>query len=85
MIWPHLSCRISRAIVAPGMRGRGIGGAMVGRAVAIGFDAHHAHRIDFGVFSDNAPTITCYTRQGFSPVGVRRSAFRIAGAQADAV
>jgi RimJ/RimL family protein N-acetyltransferase len=34
MIWPYLSSRLSRIIVAPGRRGEGIGGAMVTRAAA---------------------------------------------------
>jgi RimJ/RimL family protein N-acetyltransferase len=83
MIWPHLSCRMSRVIVAPELRGHGIHGAMVTRAVAIGFDVHHVDRIDFGVFSDIAPAIACYQRQGFSPVDVWPAAFRTRGVEAD--
>jgi RimJ/RimL family protein N-acetyltransferase len=69
MIWPHLSCRLSRILVAPDRRGQGIGGAMVARAAAFTFDIHHVDRIDLGVAADNAPAIACYRQQGFVHVG----------------
>src|SRR5690242_7300826 len=60
MIWPHLSCRLSRILVAPDRRGRGIGAAMVARTAAVAFDTHHVDRIDLGVAADNATAIDCY-------------------------
>ena len=69
MIWPHLSSRLSRVIVAPGRRGEGIGGAMVARASAFSFKTYHVDHIDLGVAADNALAIACYRRQGFSHVG----------------
>ena len=57
MVWPHLSCRLSRILVAPDHRGKGIGGVMVARAVAVAFETHHVDRIDLGVAADNAPAI----------------------------
>ena len=69
MIWPHLSSRLSRVLVAPARRGEGIGGAMVARAAAFSFETYHVDRIDLGVADDNALAIACYRRQGFSHVG----------------
>ncbi len=69
MIWPHLSSRLSRVLVAPARRSEGIGGAMVARACAFSFKTYHVDRIDLGVAADNAPGIACYRRQGFSHVG----------------
>jgi RimJ/RimL family protein N-acetyltransferase len=69
-IWPYLSSRLSRVIVAPGRRGEGIGGAMVARAVAFSFETHHVAHIDLGVAADNATAIACYRRHGFDHVGI---------------
>jgi RimJ/RimL family protein N-acetyltransferase len=69
MIWPHLSCRLSRILVAPDRRGQGIGRAMVARAVAFAFDIYHVDRIDLGVAADNTLAIACYRQQGFVHVG----------------
>jgi RimJ/RimL family protein N-acetyltransferase len=69
MIWPHLSSRLFRILVAPARRGEGIGGAMVARAVAFSFETHNVDRIDLGVAANNAPAIACYRKQGFAHVG----------------
>jgi RimJ/RimL family protein N-acetyltransferase len=69
MIWPHLSCRLSRVLVAPHARRRGWGNAMVGRAVTYAFETHHVDRIDLGVSADNAAAIACYQALGFARVG----------------
>ncbi len=69
MIWPHLSCRLSRVIVAPSERGRGVGGAVVRLAAAHGFARHQVDRIDLGVSAGNQAAIRCYRREGFRPVG----------------
>ena len=77
MIWPHLSSRLSRIIVAPGRRGGGIGGTMVACAAALSFDTHHVARIDLGVAADNAVAIACYRRQGFDHVGIWPQAIHV--------
>ena len=69
IIWPHLSCRLSRVIVAPERRGEGIGAAMVSRAVAFAFETYEVDRIDLGAAPDNTRAIACYRRQGFEYVG----------------
>jgi RimJ/RimL family protein N-acetyltransferase len=67
MIWPHLSSRLSRILVAPS--GEGIGGAMVARAAAFSFETYNVDRIDLGVAANDAPAIACYRKQGFAHVG----------------
>jgi RimJ/RimL family protein N-acetyltransferase len=69
MIWPHLSSRLSRVLVAPSHRGEGIGKTMVAYAAAFSFETHHVDRVDLGVAADNAVAIACYYGQGFSHVG----------------
>jgi len=69
-IWPHLSARISRVLVAPEMRGRGIGTEIVMTVRDLAFAEHGVHRVDLGVASDNAPAIACYRKAGFVPVGL---------------
>ena len=68
-IWPYLSSRLSRVLVAPDRRQLGIGAGMVSRAITFSFDTHHVDRIDLGVDADNVVAITCYRRQGFKHVG----------------
>jgi RimJ/RimL family protein N-acetyltransferase len=82
-IWPHLSSRLSRVLVAPAARRRGIGAAMVARAVAFSFEAHAVDRIDLGVAADNAAAIACYRRVGFEPVGTWRQAMPAGGRMID--
>ena len=69
IIWPYLSSRLSRVLVAPDRRRLGIGGAMVGSAVSFSFETHHVDRIDLGVDADNLAAINCYRRQHFEHVG----------------
>ena len=59
-IWPYLSSRLSRVLVAPDRRQLGIGAGMVSRAVTFSFDTHHIDRIDLGVDIDNLVAIWCY-------------------------
>jgi RimJ/RimL family protein N-acetyltransferase len=58
-IWPYLSSRLSRVLVAPDRRQLGIGVGMVSRAITFSFDRHHVDRIDLGVDADNVVAITC--------------------------
>jgi RimJ/RimL family protein N-acetyltransferase len=69
MIWPHLSCRLSRVLVAPGERGRGIGRGTVRLAVTRAFERHRVDRVDLGVADDNGVAVGCYRAQGFVHVG----------------
>jgi RimJ/RimL family protein N-acetyltransferase len=69
MIWPHLSCRLSRVLAAPDRRGRGVGRRVVGLAVSHAFRRHHVDRIDLGTADDNEAAIGCYVKEGFVHVG----------------
>jgi RimJ/RimL family protein N-acetyltransferase len=68
-VWPHLSSRLSRVLVAPQRRRTGIGAAMVLQALALSFETHRVDRIDLGVSADNEAAIACYERTGFDHVG----------------
>lgn len=79
-IWPHLSSRLSRVLVAPDRRRRGIGSTMVRAALSLSFRQHHVDRIDLGVSAKNAAAIGFYEKLGFAPVGTWPNAIG-AGAQ----
>jgi RimJ/RimL family protein N-acetyltransferase len=68
-IWPYLSSRLSRVLVAPGHRRRGIGSAMIAKALSFSFRQHHVSRVDLGVSAANATAIACYEKLGFTHVG----------------
>ena len=68
-IWPHLSSRLSRVLVDPARRHRGIGSAMIRQALSFSFVQHGVDRIDLGVSAGNAVAIGCYAKLGFAEVG----------------
>ena len=68
-IWPHLSSRLSRVLVAPNQRRRGFASSMVARALSISFDQYFVDRVDVGVSATNSAAIDCYAKLGFRPVG----------------
>lgn len=61
--------QLRRVAVAPKMRGRGIGQALVRRLVELGFDELGLHRLELVVFSFNQPARCCYERAGFREEG----------------
>jgi RimJ/RimL family protein N-acetyltransferase len=68
-IWPHLSTRLSRVLVAPEWRRRGIASSMVSQTLWISFDQYLADRVDLGVSAANVTAIGCYAKLGFKQVG----------------
>jgi RimJ/RimL family protein N-acetyltransferase len=68
-IWPHLSSRLSRVLVAPGKRRRGFASSMITAALFFTFDEHHVDRVDLGVLASNSAAIGCYEKLGFMRVG----------------
>jgi RimJ/RimL family protein N-acetyltransferase len=68
-IWPHLSSRLSRILVAPDHRRRGIASAMAAHALTFSFREHRVSRIDLGVSATNTGAIACYEQLGFAHVG----------------
>lgn len=70
--------------VAPGVRRRGLGAALV-EAVAGAAAAGGARRLFLEVAADNAAALALYRRAGFAPVGERPAYYRRAGGAADAL
>jgi RimJ/RimL family protein N-acetyltransferase len=68
-VWPYLSSRLSRVLVASDHRRQGIGSAMIAKALSFSFRQHHVSRIDLGVSAGNTAAIACYEKLGFTYVG----------------
>lgn len=60
--------RIGFVIVDDTKRGRGLGNALVSKAVAHAFDKLGAQKISLGVFENNPKAIGCYESVGFHRV-----------------
>jgi RimJ/RimL family protein N-acetyltransferase len=73
----HRTATLSRVLVRPGLRGRGVGAAMVRRVLAVAFDEIGLHRVDLFVFDFNAPAIACYEGLGFRREGRLRDYRRL--------
>jgi len=73
----HRTATLSRVLVRPGLRGRGVGAAMVRGALAVAFDEMRLHRVDLFVFDFNAAAIACYDRLGFRHEGRLRDYRRL--------
>lgn len=71
------SARLCRVMIDPSRRGQGLGRVMIRRALQIGFDELHLHRIELGVFDFNAAAIRCYELEGFVKEGHLRDARRM--------
>jgi len=56
-IWPHLSSRLSRVLVAPNQRRRGFASNMVAQALLVSFDQYFVDRVDVGVSATNSAAI----------------------------
>lgn len=52
-IWPYLSSRLSRVLVAPDKRYRGIARSMISQVLMRAFDVHQANHVDLGVAAYN--------------------------------
>ena len=68
-IWPHLSARLSRLLVSPTQRRRGVASSMVAQALSVSFDQYFVDRVDLGVSAMNSAAIGCYTKLGFRKIG----------------
>jgi RimJ/RimL family protein N-acetyltransferase len=84
-IWPHLSTRLSRILVAPDQRRRGIASSMVGQALMVSFEQYFADRVDLGVSAANLAAIGCYAKLGFRRVGTWSNAIPTGAASVDVV
>lgn len=69
-IWPHLSSRLSRVLVAPHKRRRGLARSMISQALTRTFDEHRVDHVDLGVSANNVAAIGCYEKLGFAHVDI---------------
>jgi RimJ/RimL family protein N-acetyltransferase len=84
-IWPHLSSRLSRVLVAPDKRHRGFGSDAVREAVYLSFEQHQVDRIDLGVSAANVVAVACYSKLGFAQVGRWQNAISVGSGSIDVV
>ncbi len=66
------SAMLSRVLVNPRSRSKGLGEFMVKETVRFGFEKLALHRIWLGVFDFNIPAVRCYTKAGFIYEGTMR-------------
>ena len=77
-IWLRTAAgHVGPVIVAPELRGRGIGLTMMQEVLRIGFDEFALHRIELVVFDFNKPAIACYQKAGFRTEGLLRDIVRM--------
>jgi RimJ/RimL family protein N-acetyltransferase len=69
--------RLSRVLVAPGLRGEGVGKAMTLLALRHAFAVLDLHRVDLGAFDFNTAAIRCYESCGFVREGLERDGVRV--------
>jgi ribosomal protein S18 acetylase RimI-like enzyme len=84
-IWPHLSSRLSRVLVAPDLRRRGFASKMVAQALLVSFDQYFVDHVDLGVSATNSAAIGCYAKLGFRQVGTWSNAIAIGSSTIDVV
>jgi RimJ/RimL family protein N-acetyltransferase len=72
----HRVASVGRVLIAPGLRGQGLGTALMREVVRLGFDGLGLHRLELSVFDFNTAAIRCYERVGFRREGVAREARR---------
>jgi RimJ/RimL family protein N-acetyltransferase len=73
----HRSATLSRVLVGPAFRRRGVGEVMVRRVLAAAFDELRLHRVDLFVFDSNTSAIACYEKLGFRHEGRLRDYRRL--------
>jgi RimJ/RimL family protein N-acetyltransferase len=68
---------LSRVIIAPKHRNRGMATFMTNEVLRFGFEQLGLHRIGLGVFDFNEPAITCYKNAGFRLEGTLRESAKV--------
>ena len=81
--WRNGNALLSRVAIAPGMRGRGLAGPMIGLAIEEAFRFLAVERLELNVYTWNEPAIRTYQRLGFVPEGVRRASALVDGERWD--
>lgn len=70
------SARMTRMLISPGCRGKGLCRQIVSALVKVGFLELDLHRISLGVYDFNDSAIKCYLKSGFKKDGVLRDISR---------
>jgi RimJ/RimL family protein N-acetyltransferase len=81
----HGSTTLSRVLIGPPHRGRGLSRAMVAAVLPVAFDDFGLHRVDLRVFEDNEPARCCYESLGFMREGRLREVSLINGEFVDSL
>ena len=81
----HRSATLSRVLIGPPYRGRGLSQAMVAAVLPIAFDDLGLHRVDLRALEDNEPAWRCYRSLGFKREGLLRQVSFIRGAFVDSL
>ncbi len=68
----HRSAMLSRVLISPKNRNKGLGKFMLKEILHYGFNELDLNRIGLGVFDFNVPAIRCYTKAGFVLEGTLR-------------
>lgn len=68
---------LSRVIIKPRYRNRGLASFMINEALSYGFKNLNLNRIGLGVFDFNDSAIHCYTKAGFKLEGTLRESARV--------
>ena len=71
------SAMLSRVIITPEKRGKGLGEFMVKEIVRFGFSELGLNRIDLVVFDFNHAAIRCYSKVGFVHEGTKRESAKV--------
>jgi RimJ/RimL family protein N-acetyltransferase len=74
------SATVSRVMVAPGLRRKGLGTRMVEKILEVGFEELKLHRIELAVFDFNRSAIACYEKVGFKTEGYFRDVLKVGDA-----
>jgi len=71
------AARLSRVIISPGYRNKGLAQIMIENVLGFGFQEFGLNRIGLGVFDFNKPAIKCYKKLGFVLEGTLRESAKV--------
>ena len=71
------SAHLSRVIISPKHRNKGLAQIMIDRVLGFGFVELGLNRIGLGVFDFNKPAIKCYKKVGFKLEGTLRQTSKV--------
>lgn len=71
------SAMLSRVIITPGKRDKGLGELMIKEVLRFGFEEIGLNRIGLGVFDFNHAATRCYSKVGFVHEGTKRESVSV--------